>query len=240
MYRVEYDLDQHEEVVSRLLGIRYFNSGRARVQISGHQPICSICKVCGHFERECKQKKQNKDEDLNEDINAGEISRKDPKTNNERQGENENLDDEFSKTGKEIDQNEEPKETNNAEKNVTITNKFSPAKSLKEAVSGVQNFAKGFMQKTLPEPTLKTTAQKRNHLGEMDTTAERKKITLKAPSLIIKENEQTSNGKITYLTKENSDSKEEESKMEINGEDNTLLNTTQDAWDEISQKDKSI
>jgi len=53
----EYDLNQHGEVVKRLVGIKQFDSGLARVQISGHPPVCSFCEAL-HFESDCKEKKK--------------------------------------------------------------------------------------------------------------------------------------------------------------------------------------
>jgi len=56
--KVEYELSEHDEVVKEILGIRQFDSGLARVQISGHPPICSHCGGF-HFERECKSARKN-------------------------------------------------------------------------------------------------------------------------------------------------------------------------------------
>ncbi len=56
--KVEYELSAHEKVVRDILGIRQFDSGLARVQLSGHPPICSHCSG-HHFERECKSARKN-------------------------------------------------------------------------------------------------------------------------------------------------------------------------------------
>ncbi len=234
--QAEYDLEQHDEVIRKILGIREFNRGKTRIQINGHPPICSICNECGHFERDCKSLQNEKrlkvvstlhtkEKLLNEkptqqihQVIAGIIvnnSETPIVVNEESQQKNR----EVVKENKENSRSS--KNQQDAGNKEEEQNKFSPAKTMKGVAEGIKSFANGFLKPSTLMVTTKSVQQSLQQKRQISEDAEQ--------ALYSKKPARDEHG--LKQTDEEININEDE-QME-NNDNIDQLQTTQGAWDSI-------